>query len=77
MDYNYPMMNGYNDGFGIFMMLFWGVIIVVIIVVVLRLLRHHEASTNNKTSPLDIVKERYAKGDITKEQFEELKKGLK
>jgi len=35
----------------------------------------HNASTI-KQDPLDIAKERYAKGEITKEQFEQIKKDL-
>ena len=76
--YHYgPMMNGNDWGWGIFMMFFWLVFLVVVAVVVVRLLRSHEASHSHKTSPLDIAKERYAKGEITKEQFEQLKKDLK
>jgi putative membrane protein len=77
MDYHYPMMNSYNDGWGIFMMLFWVVFLVIIVIVVLRLLKHHEIGTNHNAVPLDIAKERYAKGEIKKDEFEQLKKDLK
>jgi putative membrane protein len=76
-DYQGPMMNGYNDNWGVFMMLFWAVFLITIIMVVLRLLKHHEIGTSHKTDPLDIAKERYAKGEIKKDEFEHLRKDLK
>jgi putative membrane protein len=78
--YHYgPMMNGNDWGWGIFMMVFWLIALVVVAVVVMHLLREHNHHTGHiqKSDPLDIVKERYAKGEITKEQFEQLKKDLK
>lgn len=74
--YDYPMMNGYNNGWGVFMMLFWVIILIGIVVVALRLLKNHEVGTSQKTNPLDIAKERYAKGEIKKDEFEQLKKDL-
>jgi putative membrane protein len=57
------------------MLVFWGAIIALIIWGVRRLSRH-EINKMNTAAPLDIVKERYAKGEITKEQFEQMKKDL-
>lgn len=75
--YSYPMMNGNDWGWwGMAMMLFWAVLLIVVVIVVFRLLKNHEIGTTHKTDPLDIAKERYAKGEITKDQFEQLRKDL-
>ncbi len=71
--------HGWGMGFG--MDLWWiiGVIIIVIIVwVVVKIINqtnHSNTELDNK-SALDILKERYARGEIDKEEFEERKKGL-
>lgn len=75
--YDYPMTNGYSWGWGFVMALFWLLILAFGAFIVVRLLRSHEAGHNVKASPLDIAKERYAKGEITQEQYEQLKKELK
>jgi putative membrane protein len=76
-EYQNPMMNRYNDGWSIFIMLFWVIFLIIIVMAVLRLLKNHEIVTNHKVDPLDIAKERYAKGEIKKDEFEQLKKDLK
>jgi putative membrane protein len=58
---------------GILMVLFWGGIIALIIWGISRLTRR---SSTARPTPLEIAKERYARGEITKEQFEEIKKNL-
>ncbi len=64
------------------MNLIWFVLIAIIAIVIIRSLRHHEwyrgqGGASAKNDPLDIAKERYAKGEITKDEFEQLKKDLK
>ena len=78
--YDYgPMMNGNDWGWTVLMMLFWFVVLVCVAVVVLRVLRDHDHQTGDvqKSDPLDIVNERYAKGEITKKQFDQLKEDLR
>lgn len=60
---------------GPFMMLLMGAIIVAAVVIVLKLLGA-SGKQNQKSSGLHILEERYARGEIDKEEFEERKKTL-
>ena len=55
--------------------LVWVIIIGLIVWGVIALSRR-SSSGYRKQDPLDIARERYAKGEITKEQFEQIKRDL-
>lgn len=62
-------------GFGsVFMIIFWCLIIYGVV----KMSRKGFSSgeLGGKNTALDILKERYAKGEITKHQFEEMKKDI-
>ncbi|MCK4697314.1 MAG: SHOCT domain-containing protein [Dehalococcoidia bacterium] len=63
---------------GIWMLLFWGAIIALVVWGINKLRERGGSSTGTteKRTPLDIAKERYAKGGITQEEFERIKKDL-
>lgn len=77
----------YYGGFGwIFMVLFW-VLIIGLIVLVARGAAgkggsfgccggHGDGGHEKKSSALDILEKRYAKGEINKKEFESMKKDL-
>jgi putative membrane protein len=60
------------------LIIFWGGIIWVVVWAMKRLTAGTGSGTitTERHSPLNIAKERYAKGEITREQFEQLKKDL-
>ena len=59
-------------GFGSLLnVLFW----VILIVLIVKIFKHSKHSWRGDKS-MDILKERYAKGEITKEQFDSMKKDL-
>ncbi|RJQ48343.1 MAG: SHOCT domain-containing protein [Nitrospiraceae bacterium] len=69
---------GWGMGFGfgwIFMILFW-VLVILGIVFVVKLVAGGFKSEKKEESALDILKKRYAKGELNKEEFEERKKDL-
>lgn len=69
---------GSGMGFGwIFMVLFWALVILGI-VYLLKLVSGGTKSEKQEEedTALDILKKRYARGDISKEEFEEKKKDI-
>lgn len=63
----------------IFMIIFWALIIVGLIFLVkwlASLSRSHVSHDTIQDSALDILKRRYAKGEINKDEFEEKKRDL-
>jgi putative membrane protein len=83
---NYNMMNnyggyeGYNMVFGgwigwIFIVLWWAIIIIALVSLVRWAVKFKKYHGHEK-SPMEIIKERYAQGEITKEEFESMKKDL-
>ena len=67
-------MGGYGMmGFGfLFMLLFWGALIWLVITLI-----NATQSGKKEEDPLNILKKRYALGEITKKQFEKMKKEIR
>ena len=71
---NYQMMNfGYGGGF---MWILFLILIVFLVYAFARQTSSRSSGSSVDEKPLDILKKRYAKGDISKEEFERMKKDL-
>lgn len=67
-------MGGWGTGFG--MLLFWGLLIAAIVMLV-RCFGGSESCGKREKSALDLLKERYARGEIERDEFEQKKRDLK
>jgi putative membrane protein len=70
----WPMMGG-----GMWCLIFWVVVAIAVVVLIVFLVRYLTArgpAGKAEKSSLEILKERYAKGEISKAEFEEMKKDL-
>jgi len=82
-NFGWRMINGFGLG-GIFPMiltiLFWVVIIALGVLLISGLVSRTNSQPPSNQPPaesaLDILKKRYARGEITKEQFEEIRRDL-
>jgi putative membrane protein len=75
------MFHGYYYGWGIWPMLaggvlFWGSIVALIAWAVHRTTRHVDRPYGTTKSALDYAKDRYARGEISKEEFDQIKRDL-
>ncbi len=63
---------GWSMGMGLGMLLFWGAVLVALAM----LARSPWAKGGHEKSALDLLKERYARGEIGREEFEQKKHDL-
>ena len=65
---------------GLMMIFFWGAIIAVVVWAVQSLSRRDDGPAQSGAipprTPLEIAKERYARGEISRDEFEQMKRDL-
>lgn len=76
-------MMGWTDGYGwmgfgwIVMILFWVLVIVGVIALVRWLgMRERGSGDTSRRTPLEVLQERYARGEIEREEYEQKRRDL-
>jgi putative membrane protein len=71
------MMGGYGYGYGgMFMGILFLILLGVAIYFIVQNVKSKDEIGQAKESPIDILKKRYAKGEVTKEDFDRMKNEL-
>ena len=68
------MWGAWGIGMGLMMLVFWGLIIVALVLGIRWLITQGKEPRSD--SALEILRQRYARGEINKEQFEAMKQDL-
>ncbi|SMO89628.1 SHOCT domain-containing protein [Fodinibius sediminis] len=69
-------MHDFNFFGGGWMMVFWWLLIFGLIVFAIRALMNSNQNKQQKETPMDILKRRYAEGEIDEEEFNKRKQEL-
>ena len=76
----YP--GSYGPSFMFIGMIFWILVIIGVVLLIVWLVNQNKPSTESKSqdessdSAMEILKQRYAKGEISEDEFEEMKRKL-
>ncbi len=76
----YPPMMGYYPFMGFWMTLIWIIIVIVIAYFIYRLIKSDKILTPSRITERtaeDILAERYAKGELTREEYLKMKEDIK
>ena len=69
-------MMGYGYGGGWLMWILFIILIVIVVYLVVQTPKRRDSGTPGEDTPLQILKKRYAKGEISKEDFDKMRKDL-
>jgi putative membrane protein len=74
------MMTGFGMMGGLFMIVFWGGLIALVVWLVIKLFPGVRGQTNspsgNEMNARDIIDQRYARGELSREEYELMKQDL-
>lgn len=76
----YPPMMGYYPFMGFWMILFWLIIIIVAAYLIYRLIKGDRILTPSRITERtaeDILAERYAKGELTREEYLKMREDIR
>lgn len=72
----YPEHMWFGGGWMMFLWLFFLILSVLVILFLGRGGRFFNSSREKSESPLEILKKRYAKGEISRDEFEQMRKDI-
>lgn len=76
-------MMGWSEGYGwmgfgwIFMLIFWGAVVFGVVALIRWVIMRSSGSQDGPhRTPQEILQERYVRGEITREQYEQMRKDI-